>query len=177
MTRARRIHHARTYSEVERASGHKVTMTVLGTGPAVQRSRNGNLCGLHPCWGRRASTSWRGTARRHRHVQTGIQLAQSCGEIRREEAGHPHGRSAQEGDCSKPNRSATARPSGEHSPRSSSRKLGLAERFGTKMANLRGAPVGTGCARGDVEIWHPSGRRLQPIERQSPMSSAIYRPI
>ena len=54
-------------------------------------------------------------------------------------------------------------PSGEHFSKVIIEKLGAADALRPKMTNVRGGPVGTGCAKGDVEICIHQIAELQPI--------------
>ena len=54
-------------------------------------------------------------------------------------------------------------PSGDHFSRVIIEKLGVADVLRPKMTNVRGGPVGTGCAKGDVEICIHQIAELQPI--------------
>ena len=148
----------------ERASGHKVTMTVLGTGPAVAKIKEGTFADLillgpdalnelardgkadistfKPVFNSRIALAVKSGAKKP-DIRTAEALKKTLLEAK--SIGYSIG------------------PSGEHFSKVIIEKLGVAAELRPKMTNVRGAPVGTGCAKGDVEICIHQVAELQPI--------------
>ena len=148
----------------ERASGHKVTMTVLGTGGAVAKIKEGTFADLillgpdalnelaragkvdistfKPAFNSRIGLAVK-TGAKKPDIRTPASLKQVLLEAK--SIGYSIG------------------PSGEHFSKVIIDKLGVADVLRPKMTNVRGGPVGTGCAKGDVEICIHQIAELQPI--------------
>jgi molybdate transport system substrate-binding protein len=148
----------------EQASGHKVTMTVLGTGPAVAKIKEGAFADLillgpdalndlaaagkvdtgtiTPAFKSRIGFAVRAGAKKpdistHEGLKKALLDAQSIG--------------------------YSIGPSGEHFSKVVIVKLGIADQLQPKMKNVRGAPVGVGVARGEVEVGVHQIAELMPI--------------
>jgi len=148
----------------ERATGHTVGMSVLGTGPAVAKIKEGTFADLillgpdaldelaaagkvsagtiTPVFHSRIGLAVRAGARKP-DIGSDAALKQALLDAR--SIGYSIG------------------PSGEHFSKVIIVKLGIAEELRPKMTNIRGAPVGTGVAKGDVEIGIHQIAELLPI--------------
>jgi molybdate transport system substrate-binding protein len=148
----------------ERATGHKVSMSVLGTGPAVAKIKEGTFADL---------------------ILLGPDALNELAAAGKVDAGTitPVFRSriglAVRAGAKKPDISSDAAlkqvlldaksigysigPSGEHFSQVIIVKLGIADQVRPKMTNIRGAPVGAGVARGEVEIGIHQIAELMPI--------------
>jgi molybdate transport system substrate-binding protein len=148
----------------ERASGHSVTMTVLGTGPAVAKIKEGTFADLillgpdalndlaasgkveagtiTPAFKSRIGLAVRAGAKKP-DISTADALKKALLEAK--SIGYSIG------------------PSGEHFSKVVVVTLGIADELRPKMANVRGGPVGTGVAKGDVEIGIHQIAELMPI--------------
>ncbi len=145
----------------ERASGHSVTMTVLGNRPcwAIKEGTFGGLILLGPdALNDRAASG---------KVEAGTitPAFKSCIGLAvrgRQEARHQHRRCAQEGAA----RGEIDRLQHRTERRAFSKvvvDVGIADELRPKMANARGGPVGTGVLGGDVEIGIHQIAELMPI--------------
>src|SRR5437764_3083168 len=148
----------------ERASGHKVTMTVLGTGGAVDKIKEGTFADLillgppalkelseagkvdaktiTPAFNSRIGFAVRAGAKRP-EISTPEALKKALLEAK--SIGYSIG------------------PSGEHFSKVVVVKLGIVDQLRPKMANVRGGPVGMGVAKGDVEIAIHQIAELMPV--------------
>jgi len=137
----------------ERASGHTVSMSVFGTGPAVAKIKDGTFADLillgpdalselaaagkvdagsiMPVFHSRIGLAVRAGAPKP-DISTDAALRQAL--LDAKSIGYSIG------------------PSGEHFSKVIIEKLGIAQSLRPKMTNIRGAPVGVGVARGEVEI-------------------------
>jgi molybdate transport system substrate-binding protein len=148
----------------ERASGHKVTMTVLGTGGAVDKIKTGTFADLillgPPALNDLAAAGKVDISTFKPAFNSRIGLAVKTGapkpDIRTPEALKKVLLEAKSIGFS-------IGPSGEHFSKVIIEKLGVAGALRPKMTNVRGGPVGTGCAKGDVEICIHQIAELQPI--------------
>ena len=149
----------------ERTSGHKVAMTVLGTGPAVTKIKEGTFADLillgPPALNDLAAAGKvdAGTIAPAFHSRIGLAVL----------AG------AKKPDISTPDKLKQALldaksigysigPSGEHFSKVVVAKLGIADQLKTKMSNVPGTPVGARVAKGDVEIGIHQPAELMPIK-------------
>jgi molybdate transport system substrate-binding protein len=148
----------------ERASGHTVAMNVYGTGPAVAKIKEGTFADLillgpdaldelaaagkvdagtvTPVFNSRIGLAVRAGAKRP-DIGSDEALRQALLDAR--SIGYSIG------------------PSGEHFSKVIIVKLGIAEQLRPKMSNIRGAPVGAGVARGEVEVGIHQIAELLPI--------------
>ncbi|HEY3639878.1 MAG TPA: substrate-binding domain-containing protein [Xanthobacteraceae bacterium] len=148
----------------ERATGHKVSMSVYGTGPAVAKIKDGTFADLillgpdalgelaaagkvdagtiTPVFHSRIGLAVRAGAKKP-DIGTDAALKQAL--LDAKSIGYSIG------------------PSGEHFSKVVIVKLGIADQLRPKMTNIRGAPVGTGVAKGDVEIGIHQIAELLPI--------------
>jgi molybdate transport system substrate-binding protein len=148
----------------EQATGHKVSMSVYGTGPAVAKIKEGTFADLillgpdalnelaaagqvdaatiAPVFGSRIGLAVR-TGAKKPDIGSDEALKQAL--LDAKSIGYSIG------------------PSGEHFSKVVIVKLGIAEALRPKMTNIRGAPVGAGVARGEVEIGIHQIAELMPI--------------
>jgi len=148
----------------ERASGHTVNMSVFGTGPAVAKIKDGTFADLillgpdalselvaagkvdagsiMPVFHSRIGLAVRAGAPKP-DISTDAALRQAL--LDAKSIGYSIG------------------PSGEHFSKVIIEKLGIAQSLRPKMTNIRGAPVGVGVARGEVEIGIHQIAELMPI--------------
>jgi molybdate transport system substrate-binding protein len=148
----------------ERASGHTVAMNVYGTGLAVAKIKEGAFADLillgpdaldelaaagkvdagtvTPVFNSRIGLAVRAGAKRP-DISNDEALRQALLDAR--SIGFSIG------------------PSGEHFSKVIIVKLGIADQLRPKMTNIRGAPVGTGVARGEVEVGIHQIAELLPI--------------
>lgn len=148
----------------ERASGHTVSMSIFGTGPAVAKIKEGTFADLillgpdalnelaaagkldassiTPVFHSRIGLAVRAGAKKP-DISTDAALRQAL--LDAKSIGYSIG------------------PSGEHFSKVIIEKLGIAEALRPKMTNIRGAPVGVGVARGEVEIGIHQIAELMPI--------------
>ena len=147
----------------EKASGHAVSMSVFGTGPAVVKIKEGTFADLillgpdalneltaagrvdassiAPVFHSRIGLAVRAGAKKP-DISTDAALRQVL--LDAKSIGYSIG------------------PSGEHFSKVIIEKLGIAEALRPKMTNIR-APVGVGVARGEVEIGIHQIAELMPI--------------
>jgi molybdate transport system substrate-binding protein len=148
----------------ERASGHKVSMTVLGTGPAIAKIIEGafadlillgppalnelaragkvNAATITPAFHSRIGMAVRAGAKKP-DISTSDALKKAL--LDAKSIGYSIG------------------PSGEHFSKVVVVKLGIADQLRSKMTNVRGMPVGMGAAKGDVEIAIHQIAELMPV--------------
>jgi molybdate transport system substrate-binding protein len=148
----------------EQATGHKVSMSVLGTGPAVAKIKEGtfadlillgpdalnelaaahevNASTITPVFQSRIGLAVRAGAKKP-DISSDAALKQAL--LNAKSIGFSIG------------------PSGEHFSKVIIVKLGIADELRPKMTNIRGAPVGAGVARGEVEIGIHQIAELMPI--------------
>ena len=149
----------------EAVTGHKVTMSVLGTGGAVARIKEGAFADLvllgpealnelaaagkldastiTPVFRSRIGLAVRAGAKKP-DISTDAALRQTL--LAAQSIGYSIG------------------PSGEHFSKVIIQKLGIADQVRPKMKNVRGAPVAVGVARGEVEIGIHQIAELMPIQ-------------
>jgi molybdate transport system substrate-binding protein len=148
----------------ERTTGHRVSMSVLGTGPAVGKIKEGTFADLILL----------GPDALHELAAAGKVDAGTVTPVFRSRIGL-----AVRAGAGKPDISTDAAlkqtlldaksigysigPSGEHFSQVVIVKLGIADQLRPKMTNIRGAPVGAGVARGEVEIGIHQIAELMPI--------------
>jgi molybdate transport system substrate-binding protein len=148
----------------EQASGHKVTMTVLGTGAAVDAIKGGTYADLillgPPALNELAKAGKADAATIAPAFRSRIGLAVKAG--------------APKPNIATPDALKTALlnaksvgysigPSGEHFSKVVVVKLGIADQLASKMKNVRGMPVGMGAAKGEVEIAIHQIAELMPV--------------
>jgi molybdate transport system substrate-binding protein len=148
----------------ERASGHKVNMTVLGTGPAVAKIIEGTFADLillgPPALNDLAKAGKVDLGTLAPAFRSRIGLAVKAG--------------APKPDITTPDALKTALlaaksigfsigPSGEHFSKVVVVKLGIADELRPRMKNVRGMPVGMGAAKGEVEIAIHQIAELMPV--------------
>jgi molybdate transport system substrate-binding protein len=129
----------------EQATGYKVSMSVLGTGPAVAKIKEGtfaDLILLGPDALNELAAAGKVDAEKP-DISNDAALKQTLLDAR--SIGYSIG------------------PSGEHFSQVIIVKLGIADQVRPKMTNIRGAPVGAGVARGEVEIGIHQIAELMPI--------------
>jgi molybdate transport system substrate-binding protein len=148
----------------ERASGHTVAMNVYGTGPRSPRSRKAPSP-ISSCSGPTRSTSWRRPARSTPGTVTPvfnsrIGLAVRAG-AKRPDIGSDE--ALKQALLDAKSIGFSIGPSGEHFSKVIIAKLGIADQLRPKMTNIRGAPVGAGVARGEVEVGIHQIAELLPI--------------
>jgi molybdate transport system substrate-binding protein len=149
----------------ERTSGHKVTMTVLGTGPAVAKIKEGTFADMillgppalnelaaagkvdastiAPAFHSRIGLAVRSGAKKP-DISTPAALKQAL--LDAKSIGYSIG------------------PSGEHFSKVVVSKLGIADQLKSKMSNVPGIAVGARVAKGDVEIGIHQPAELMPIQ-------------
>jgi molybdate transport system substrate-binding protein len=149
----------------EQASGHKVTMTVLGTGPAVEKIKSGTFADLILL----------GPPALNELAQAGKVDAGTIAPAFRSRIGLAVKAGAPKPDIKTPEALKSALlaaksigysigPSGEHFSKVVVVKLGIADQLAAKMKNVRGMPVGMGAAKGEVEIAIHQIAELMPVE-------------
>ena len=149
----------------ERATGHKVTMTVLGTGPAVAKIKEGTFADMillgppalnelaaagkvdastiAPAFHSRIGLAVRSGAKKP-DISTPAALKQAL--LDAKSIGYSIG------------------PSGEHFSKVVVDKLGIADQVKPKMSNVPGIVVAVRVAKGDVEIGIHQPAELMPIQ-------------
>jgi molybdate transport system substrate-binding protein len=149
----------------ERSSGHKIAMTVLGTGPAVAKIKEGTFADLillgppalndlakagkvdagtiAPAFHSRIALAVRSGAKKP-DISTPAALMQAL--LDAKSIGYSIG------------------PSGEHFSKVVVTKLGIADRLKPKLSNVPGTPVGVRVAKGEVEIGIHQPAELMPIK-------------
>ncbi len=148
----------------ERASGHKVSMTVLGTGGAVDRIKTGTFADLILL----------GPPALNELAQAGKLDARTITPAFRSRIGLAVRAGAPKPDITTADALKKALldaksigysigPSGEYFSKVVVVKLGIADQLKPKMTNVRGGPVGMGVARGEVEIGIHQIAELMPI--------------
>jgi molybdate transport system substrate-binding protein len=148
----------------ERASGHKLTMNVLGTGPAVTRIKEGahaDLILLGPPALNELAAAGKvdaGTIAPAFHSRIGMAVKAGA---RKPDIRTPDALKQTLLDTKSIGFSIG--PSGEHFSKVIVVKLGIAEQLKSKMSNVPGVLVATRVARGDVEIGIHQPAELMPI--------------
>jgi molybdate transport system substrate-binding protein len=148
----------------EQASGHKVTMSVLGTGGAVDKVKGGDFADLillgPPALKElaeagkvNASTI---TPAFHSRIGFAVKAGAKKPDISTDEAFKKALLDAKSIGFS-------IGPSGEHFSKVVIQKLGVADQLLPKMKNIRGAPVAVGVARGEVEVGVHQIAELMPV--------------
>jgi molybdate transport system substrate-binding protein len=148
----------------EQASGHKVTMTVLGTGPAVEAIKSGIFADLILL----------GPPALNDLAKAGKVDAGTIAPAFRSRIGLAVKAGAPKPDIKTPDALKAALlaaksvgysigPSGEHFSKVVVVKLGIADQLAPKMKNVRGMPVGMGAAKGEVEIAIHQIAELLPV--------------
>jgi len=148
----------------ERASGHKVSMTVLGTGGAVDKIKTGTFADLILL----------GPPALNELAQAGKLDARTITPAFRSRIGLAVRVGAPKPDIATADALKKALldaksigysigPSGEYFSKVVVVKLGIADQLKPKMTNVRGGPVGMGVARGEVEIGIHQIAELMPI--------------
>jgi molybdate transport system substrate-binding protein len=149
----------------ERTSGHKVAMTVLGTGPAVAKIKEGTFADLILL----------GTPALNELAAAGKVDARTLVPAFHSRIGLAVRAGAKKPDISTPDALKQALldaksigysigPSGEHFSKVVVAKLGIADQLKAKMSNVPGTPVGARVAKGDVEIGIHQPAELMPIQ-------------
>ena len=148
----------------EQASGHKVSMTVLGTGAAVEKMKEGTFADLILL----------GPPALNELAQAGKVDAKTITPAFNSRIGLAVKAGAKKPDISTTDALKKALldaksigysigPSGEHFSKVVVVKLGIADQLRPKMTNVRGMPVGMGAAKGDVEIAIHQIAELMPV--------------
>jgi len=149
----------------ERTTGHKVTMTVLGTGPAVAKIKEGTFADLillgppalndlakadkadpntiAPAFHSRIGLAVRSGAKKP-DISTSAALKQTLLDAK--------------------SIAYSIGPSGEHFSKIVVAKLGIADQLKAKMSNVPGTPPGARVAKGEVEIGIHQPAELMPIQ-------------
>jgi len=149
----------------ERTTGHKVAMTVLGTGPAVAKIKEGTFADLillgSPALNELAAAGKVDASTIAPAFHSRIGLAVRAG--------------AKKPDISTPaalkqtlldakSIAYSIGPSGEHFSKVVVAKLGIADQLKGKMSNVPGTPPGARVAKGEVEIGIHQPAELMPIK-------------
>ena len=148
----------------ERTSGHKVAMTVLGTGPAVAKIKEGTFADLillgPPALNELAAAGKidAGTIAPAFHSRIG--LAVRAGE-KKPDISTPAALKQTLLDAK--SIAYSIGPSGEHFSKVVVTKLGIADQLKAKMSNVPGTPPGARVAKGEVEIGIHQPAELMPI--------------
>jgi molybdate transport system substrate-binding protein len=148
----------------ERATGHKVSMSVYGTGPAVAKIKDGTFADLillgPDALGELAAAGQvdAGTITPVFHSRIGLAVRTGA---KKPDIGTDAALKQALLDAKSIGYSIG--PSGEHFSKVVIVKLGIADQLRPKMTNIRGAPVGAGVAKGDVEIGIHQIAELLPI--------------
>jgi molybdate transport system substrate-binding protein len=148
----------------ERTTGHTVTMTVLGTGPAVAKIKEGTFADLILL----------GPDALNDLAAAGKVDAKTMKPVFNSRIGFAVKAGARKPDISTPDslkRTLLAAksigysigPSGEHFSKVVVVELGVADELRPKMKNVRGRPVGAGVADGEVEVGVHQIAELMPI--------------
>ncbi len=148
----------------EQTSGHKLSMSVLGTGPAVAKVKGGAPADLILL----------GPDALNDLAKAGKVDAATINNVFRSRIGLAVKAGAPKPDISTPDAlkktllaaksiGYSIGPSGEHFSKVIIEQLGIADQVRPKMKNIRGAPVGTGAASGEVEIAIHQIAELMPI--------------
>ena len=148
----------------ERASGHKVSMTVLGTGAAVEKIKEGTFADLILL----------GPPALNELAQAGKVDAKTIAPAFNSRIGLAVKAGAKKPDISTTDALKKALldaksigysigPSGEHFSKVVVVKLGIADQLKARMTNVRGMPVGMGAAKGEVEIAIHQIAELMPV--------------
>ena len=149
----------------ERATGHKVTMTVLGTGPAVAKIKDGTFADMillgPPALNELAAAGKAdaGTIAPAFHSRIGLAVRTGA---KKPDIGTPAALKQALLDAKSIGYSIG--PSGEHFSKVVVAKLGIADQLKSKMSNVPGIVVGARVAKGDVEIGIHQPAELMPIQ-------------
>jgi molybdate transport system substrate-binding protein len=149
----------------ERTSGHKVAMTVLGTGPAVAKIKEGTFADLillgPPALNdlAKASKVDAGTIAPSFHSRIGLAVRAGA---KKPDIVTPGALKQALLDAKSIGYSIG--PSGEHFSKVVVAKLGIADELKSKMSNVPGTPVGARVAKGEVEIGIHQPAELMPIQ-------------
>jgi len=149
----------------ERSSGHKVAMTVLGTGPAVAKIKEGTFADLillgPPALNELAAAGKAdaGTIAPAFHSRIGLAVRTGA---KKPDIGTSTALKQALLDAKSIGYSIG--PSGEHFSKVVVAKLGIADQLKSKMSNVPGMPVGARVARGEVEIGIHQPAELMPIQ-------------
>src|SRR6266511_4138835 len=148
----------------ERATGHKVTMTVLGTGPAVAKIKEGTFADLillgPPALNDLAAAGKAEASTIAPAFHSRIALAVRAG-AKKPDIGTPA--ALKQALLDAKSIGFSIGPSGEHFSKVVVAKLGIADQLKSKMSNVPGTLVGVRVARGDVEIGVHQPAELMPI--------------
>jgi len=148
----------------ERATGHKVTMTVLGTGPAVAKIKEGTFADLillgPPALNDLAAAGKVEASTIAPAFHSRIALAVRAG-AKKPDIGTPA--ALKQALLDAKSIGFSIGPSGEHFSKVVVAKLGIADQLKSKMSNVPGTLVGVRVARGDVEIGVHQPAELMPI--------------
>jgi len=148
----------------EKTSGHKVTMTVLGTGAAVEKIKEGTFADLillgPPALNELAQAGKVDAKTIAPAFNSRIGLAVKAG-AKKPDIGTTDALKKALLDAKSIGYSIG--PSGEHFSKVVVVKLGIADELRPKMKNVRGGPVGAGAARGEVEIAIHQIAELMPV--------------
>jgi len=148
----------------EHATGHKVSMSVYGTGPALAKIKDGTFADLillgPDALGELAAAGKVNAGTITPVFRSRIGLAVRAGakkpDIGTDEA-------LKQALLAAKSIGYSIGPSGEHFSKVVIVKLGIADQLRPRMTNIRGAPVGTGVAKGEVEIGIHQIVELLPI--------------
>ena len=149
----------------EHVTGHKVTMTVLGTGPAVAKIKEGAFADMillgPPALNELAAAGKVDASTIAAVFHSRIGLAVRAG-AKKPDIGTPDALKQALLDAKSIGYSIG--PSGEHFSKVVVAKLGIADQLKSKMSNVPGTPVGARVAKGDVEIGIHQPAELMPIK-------------
>ena len=149
----------------EQSSGHKVTMSVLGTGPAVAKIKEGmhaDLILLGPdALDELAKAGKVDAGTITPAFNSRIAFAVRAGAAKPDISTHEGFKQAL---LNAKSIGFSIGPSGEHFSKVVIVQLGIADQLRPKMKNIRGAPVGMGVANGEVEIGIHQVAELMPIK-------------
>jgi molybdate transport system substrate-binding protein len=149
----------------ERATGHKVTMTVLGTGPALAKIKEGTFADMillgPPALNDLAKAGKVDASTIAPAFHSRIGLAVRSG-AKRPDISTPDALKQVLLDAKSIGYSIG--PSGEHFSKVVVAKLGIADQLKPKMSNVPGIVVGARVAKGDVEIGIHQPAELMPIQ-------------
>jgi molybdate transport system substrate-binding protein len=149
----------------ERATGHKVTMTVLGTGPAVAKIKEGTFADMillgPPALNELAAAGKVDASTIAPAFHSRIGLAVRSG-TKKPDISSPAALKQALLDAKSIGYSIG--PSGEHFSKVVVVKLGIADQLKSKMSNVPGIVVGARVAKADVEIGIHQPAELMPIQ-------------
>jgi molybdate transport system substrate-binding protein len=149
----------------ERSSGHKIAMTVLGTGPAVARIKEGTFADLillgPPALNTLAAAGKVEASTIAPAFHSRIGLAVRTG-AKKPDIGTPE--ALKQALLAAKSIGYSIGPSGVHFSKVVVAKLGIADELKSKLSNVPGTPVGARVAKGDVEIGIHQPAELMPIK-------------